>query len=72
VCTCPSVWKPETNVGCFPQLLSILCLRQGRSLNLELSDTAKMASQELQGSACLCPIPSPHEEDPQPRPEVCS
>lgn len=19
VCTCPKVWKPEANVGCFPQ-----------------------------------------------------
>lgn len=37
--------KLELNVGCLPQSLSTLFLRQALSLNLELTGLAKLAGQ---------------------------
>lgn len=51
----------ETRGQCwlFSSILSTLCLSLGLSLEPGAQDTAKLASQELQGSACLSPLPLP-------------
>lgn len=36
------MWRPEVNVGCYPQLY---CLRPGLSPNLELIDLVRLAGQ---------------------------
>lgn len=40
-------------IGCLPQSVSNF-LRQGHSLNLELTDVAKPAVQKAPASSCLC------------------
>lgn len=42
---CVSTWKPEDAVGCLPQFLTALFVKQGFSLSLELTDLVGFASQ---------------------------
>lgn len=52
-----SVWRPKVGVGNLPQLLfHFILLRQGLSLNLELTTPSKSLASLLQG-----PLPPPSE-----------
>lgn len=50
--TCVSTWKQEV-VGCLPPLFSTLLLRQGLSLNLKFTISAKLAGQQIPRSMCV-------------------
>lgn len=52
VCVC--VWRPAVSVQCLPLLLQPYLLRQGLSMNTELTDLASKARCFAQGSARFC------------------
>lgn len=52
------VWRPETDVGFFPQLLlPFLILRQGLLLNLELIILTSLVSHEPHVAGVICFLP---------------